>query len=159
MYEASLIDSVSIRGRMAFGVTCLQRVCHSWGVKGDCMRDLIDLLWAFVEQERLDNWEDTVTETVRHPSPDAFAAKFAFDHLDSAKRNFLADLVCLVVQIGRANLYCGYVNEATRTPTFRIALMLQSYLIPIPEIERFRQPLLSGGAGWGHPCSRTAFPA
>lgn len=161
MYEPSLIDPVPIRGRMAFGVTCLQRVCGAWGIDDLKMCRLLDRLWAFVEQERLDLWDADITAALpraaRVDEPRAYATAFGFDHLDAARRDFLHRLIRQVLRVGQANLYGGFRNELTREPTFEVAVMLHSYLIPVPDIARFRQPYASDGVGWGYPCSREAF--
>lgn len=45
--DKSLLELISITGRFAFGVTCLERLCEEWQIKNQEINELIELLWTF----------------------------------------------------------------------------------------------------------------
>jgi hypothetical protein len=158
-YEPILIDPVSIRGRMAFGVTCLESVCTALRIESKAMQDLIEVLWRFTESKMLGEWEGDICAALpaREGDVEAYTTHFGLRHLNDAQQRFVTGLIDTVIEVGRGNLYAGFVSVHTRDPTFKIAVMLHERGFAVPDIQRFAISSVEEFHGWGNPISREAF--
>lgn len=158
-FEPVLIDPISIRGRVAFGITCLENVCETLSLNSPSMASLIDLLWTFTQSRELDVWEGEVVDALPENERDvsAYADKFEYSHLEDRDQQFVTELINAVVEIGCANLYAGFESSFTRDEAFAVAKMLYCRGYSVPDIERFRCSRVEEFHGWGDPISRDAF--
>ena len=59
LHTKERLKKVSIRGRMALGISCLEILLESEGlIEKEEMKKLLSHLWEFTSSERLDLWED-----------------------------------------------------------------------------------------------------
>ena len=158
-YEPILIEPVSIRGRMAFGVTCLEGVCTALRVESKAVQELIEVLWRFTESETLGTWEGDIRAALpdKEGDVDGYAEKFGLTHLDNAKQRFVTELIDTVIGVGRGNLYGGFISAYTLDLTLKIALLLHDRGFEVPDIQHFAVSSVEEFDGWGKAISRDAF--
>jgi hypothetical protein len=115
---AKNLEPVSINGRVAFGITCLEIMCSHWQISGASVQALLDKMWEFTESNRLDLWEEEVLEYCPgSPVPDEEDADcFGLHHLPDEKQKAFCEMVYKVCEIGTANLYGGFRSEFSMEP-------------------------------------------
>jgi len=75
--EKLLFELISIRGRMAYGITCLEKVCTIWNIKNEKMNIFIKCLWTFTSSGNLAKWEEKVLSLLpNNDEIEVYANKF-----------------------------------------------------------------------------------
>jgi hypothetical protein len=156
MLDPAEIDQISINGRFAFGVSCLEIVCKVWNVKSQPLDYLVEQLWKFTSSNQLGIWIDETLKMLPDywggdPSDfsDKYAEAFGFINLDERRQKVLTTLIEEVVNIGNENLFAGFVSEYTRTPTLKVGAILDGEGIQLPSLDRFKRSHVSESHGWG----------
>jgi hypothetical protein len=155
MLDSDEIDQISIRGRFAFGVSCLQTACKVWDVTSDPLDSLFEQLWKFTNSDRLDIWIDETLSMLPefgwNPNEHStmYAKAFNLTNLDERRQRILATLIEEVVNIGSGNLFGGFVSEFTRIPTLKVGAILDREGISLPCLDRFKRSHVSEYHGWG----------
>ena len=147
---------ISIRGRMAFSIVCLEAV--AWKFKLN-LEGLLELLWAFTTSERLDEWEADVLQLVDYEAAGSYAQRFAFEHLGEPTASLIGDLIEEVVEVGRGNLYGGYRSDFTAEPAATVADLCRELTGDAPDLTPFACSPATNDDGWGSPISEDVFRA
>jgi hypothetical protein len=152
MVDRSELDSISIRGRVAFAITCLERVCDHLRFRNERIHGLIRFLWTYVCSQRLDLWEQEVANTYPFDDTlDVCAKWYGYDHLPPEQQVLLWQLILETVEnIALGNLYGGYRSYFTREPTWRVAHLLDEWSIPLPSLRPFLKSKATERHGWGN---------
>lgn len=149
MNLSQFISSISIRGRLAFGVTCLERVCSEWNVKNERMDQLIEELWSFVNS--ISDWEERIMNLLPDEDDAELNAKyFHYDHLTISQQKDLTNLIDEIVHIGMRNSCSAFVNEVTLEPTLIVAKILTDNDIQLPNLSIFTKSPVTENEGWGN---------
>lgn len=141
---------ISIRGRVAFGITCLEKLLNKWGVKNHKITELLHVLWTFTSSTSLDIWERDILSILPEDDNDE-STHFGFDSLTSEQKEDLSDLIYYVIEIGRGNLYGGYVSDFTSEPTIKVIEIVIKNAVKIPELHKFKKSSAKEEHGWGTP--------
>lgn len=153
---------VSIRGRMAMAIVCLESVLGHCSLNAASKNALLDTLWQFVEGQNLAIWDDS-----RYDNQDLAAICEFFDYgaeIDkqlsiSVLPMFVLNMIDDIVTIGKIELY-GKVESYSPITHHSLLLVLNQALengFSIPPIEPFLQLPFSQRGGWGEPTSRSKF--
>jgi hypothetical protein len=103
---------MSILARSAFGLVCLEQACSHLAIRSARLDALLQRLWRKVESGKLEGWScDGEIEDV--PA-------------------LLGQMLRELDEIGGGNLYGGFRNEFTLTPTLNLARLLETNGIPLP---------------------------
>jgi hypothetical protein len=150
---AALIDQISIWGRLAFGITCLERLCTAWSIReAEGIRSVIDTLWSFrdfLAQGRLDLWDSKCRETL----PDFVSQIPALTdnaHLTGDQQTTLLDAITVVWEIGSGNLYSAFQSYITRTSTLDAMRIMRANGIDMPDLRNYLKAPASEDP-WGVP--------
>ncbi|MBJ6145336.1 hypothetical protein [Hymenobacter sp. BT559] len=163
------LQVVSIRGRVAYGATCLETTLTSAATDTAQFMPLLACLWEFTSSMDLSEWEEKImdfySESVLDNSEEINSLS-----LESSQRlraNYAAlstsQLACIdeAIEIGRGNLYGGIVGHsaATLASTMHLVRYLQAHGYPLPLIDKFlRSPFSQENQhGWGEPVDRNFF--
>ena len=73
------VKQTSIRGRFAFGVFCIEKYLSENNVKSKWFDKLIPILWEFTNTDRMDLWEEKISDLT------------PLNILDSSPRNSYSD--------------------------------------------------------------------
>jgi len=151
---ATLIDQMSIWGRLAFGITCLERLCAAWSAnQGEGIRKVLSQFWSFwlfSKERRLDLWEeacDALLPEDFHEMP-SLTGNLS---LSWSQQMVLHAVIENVWLIGSGNLYGGFRSEFTREPTIKVISLLQNHGIELPDVQLFLKSPVSESNGWGEP--------
>jgi len=66
LFKRNTIESdlkkISITGRLAFGITCLEQYIKEQNLKNKWLDRLIDVLWEFTTSEDLEEWDNKISD-------------------------------------------------------------------------------------------------
>jgi hypothetical protein len=146
----SIIDSMSIRARVALGCACLETLCLEWGLLSGKMPGLLNALWEFTSSDRLDQWDGRVTALMPE-TPSELLQVLDQEFVDPQRLELLLEMLKAVHAIGGENLYSGFVSEFTRLPTERVLELLSNAEVPPPNLAPFVKSTVLECGGWGKP--------
>ncbi|MFC4077128.1 hypothetical protein [Salinithrix halophila] len=148
MDYAKVLSTVSIRGRVAFGITCLEKVCEEWKVKNDVMDHFIQELWTFMKDNS--DWDVRVTNLLPDDDDPTLNAKhFGYSYLPLSQQEDLTTLLDEVIHIGIWNDAGAFISELTLEPTLEVGKILTKNNIPVPDISPFLKSPVTDCGGWG----------
>jgi hypothetical protein len=138
MVHASDFEPISIRGRFAFALTCLEVIGEQWRIEAAYFHDLIGLLWEFTSRDLLVKWFDEVRELTgprRRDFPERL--RVAAPHLSSDQVHAVQHAVNELVSLGGIDMYVEPQVWNTIGPTLNVAGILLRWGLPLPRLERF----------------------
>lgn len=156
--DKSLLELISITGRFAFGVTCLERLCEEWQIKNQQINELIELLWTFTSSDDLSVWDKHVYDALPEYIYE-IPIKFGYEFLHKDKKKILTDVILEIIEIGMANSYGGFKSEYTMVHTLNVINLLETNNIALPDLKPFQKSKVSELHGWGNRVDRDFFSA
>ncbi|MCR5890035.1 hypothetical protein LRS06_20110 [Hymenobacter sp. J193] len=164
------LKSVSITGRMAYCITCLENIFASEQLHEPELETLLMCLWDFTSNPDLSEWEerimDFLPEIVLDGSPKELVClsveaanrlKIIYQQLPQSLLRCIDD----IIEVGRGNLYAGTVgrSQQTLTPTMAVVRHMVAQGYPLPIIDNFlRSPFSEQDQhGWGRRVERSFF--
>jgi hypothetical protein len=152
------IETISIRGRLAFGATCFERALKHYNARTEQMNKLLLAIWQFTASEKLDQWEQNMRKfLVDDYQLQEFSHKYDVSFLQEKEQQFLYELIDNVIEIGMGNLYAGYVSKYTLNPTIKVAELMEREGIALPTLENFKRSKASEAHGWGNCVDKSFF--
>lgn len=159
------IDTISIRGRMAYALLCIESALVEWPVYSADLRSALAVFWEFTSSGRLDVWE---TESQRaqpflYTSHDdskrdwaEMAEYFGYSELPPARQEALG---CMLVRLHgiSENLYAGFDSAVTAGPLIEIINVMQTVGLTLPDCSRVSLSSVEEDGGWGRPHPRHFF--
>lgn len=158
------LKGISIRGRFAFGVKCLEKYIEQNKISNKWTEKLFDTLWEFTHSSRLDLWHDKINDldpwnlldpNSGIPSDYKTLKEDEFyelkDFYNSLNKNFV-DMIGCTIEIGTGNLYggTGRYSQASLNPTIELVKIAKKELIELPNIKAFMFTKFSEDDGWGN---------
>ena len=163
------IKDISIRGRFAFGVKCLEQYISENNIESKWIEKLLNTLWEFTSSERLDIWDEKIKELDPWNILDTHPDNKAGDYKTLSEKEFyelkgfynsldkeFINMVGNAIEIGTGNLYGGtgeFSNE-TLQPTLELIKIAKNQLKNIPSMESFGFSKFSEKHGWGNEFDR-----
>lgn len=62
MIGETLFKTISIRGRFAFGVMCIEKYLFENKIENPWVEKILILLWEFTNSESLDIWDEKISD-------------------------------------------------------------------------------------------------
>ena len=154
--EKSLFEQISIRGRMAYGITCLENLCETWNIKNEKMNLLIECLWTFTLSVHLVKWDEEIHSLLPdNDEIETYANEFKYDNLNSVQQKVLSNTIWDVIEIGQGNLYGAFNSKFSLLPLMVVIETLEKQNIELPEITQFEKSKVSEHNGWGLPVDKS----
>src|SRR5262249_52670385 len=156
------LKDLSIRARMAMAIECLTPVLEHYELPEDLRQDLLDLLWRFVEEYDLAQWDEDRRKNGTLDIVGWFVESGKDIPAASPVRSlprFVLEMICETESLGTDDLYgavIGY-SEHTLERLVRVLSLAAEHGFPIPSITRFLFSAFSRSDEWGRPTSRTSF--
>lgn len=161
------IDNISIRGRMAYVLLCVETTLNQWNIASGEIRSILAKFWEFTSSTELDIW-DTEAQRVQ-PYLYAFYEDFLHKKQWREMAEFLSiselterqqetlgrELVCLHGL--SANLFSGYESELTAAPLLEIIKIMVASGLTLPDRISVSLSSVEEDGGWGHPRPRHFF--
>ncbi len=167
-----LFKQTSIRGRLAFGASCVQRFAEQYEIHDDWIDKLISVLWEFTTSRQLDMWEKKVRDLWPELILESSHKNTYMDYPSLTKSDFVelkdlysnlpqafVEMINNTIEIGVGNLFYGTGNfsESTLYYTLKVFQEATSMLLNIPDPHIFSVSKFSESGGWGEPIGRDKF--
>lgn len=142
---------ISIRGRLAFGMTCLEKLVIALESDHPLLQtNVFPKIWEFTSSDDLSEWEENINEI----DPVCVLDDEVNTKLKELYNNLPKDIVSTigdVISIGTENLYGGTNNNSPSTlePLNSIIKRMIKLNIPLPDIMPFKKSSFSEFHGWG----------
>lgn len=156
------IKLISIRGRVALGIVCLEKYLDKINLTEDLrIQRITKSLWAFASTDDIEYWDTTVTQyELNHEGcPVAIEIVFiedkrhVFNYNDLYKNapKDLSEFISSIIKIGINNIYSGtgLYSETTLTPTLEVLDLMDKNSLEIPSLEIFKKSSFKEKHGWG----------
>lgn len=161
------LKSISIRGRLAFCLKCLENAFLQEGKTGVESNFILGNLWEFTSSNALDDWEpkiDEITPVCLLDGKFDISEFYIIDHEMVVRlRNFylsnpeyLNELIDYSISVGVNNIY-GNTNEyssLTLEPTLKVIELCEINNVTIPPIKNFVRFSYNIDNGWGRTFDR-----
>jgi hypothetical protein len=156
--------NISIRGRVAYGICCLENAIRHYNLEHLDWSFILELLWSYTDQN-IGRWHEFMSEC----SADSILEELEFEKKGIRNISFfeyqkLRDLylksnpiinqiINTIVDIGTYDLYASIVNNSPKTIEYideLIVLMDQNNIL-LPDIIFFQKFTINENEGWGCP--------
>lgn len=160
----AFLKKISIRGRMALGISCLEIAIKELGLSDDnAFECLCSDLWEFVSANNK-NWEEKINRyypvvLVKNMdwgqiNIDKFLSTNKEQESDAICQEMAAlfeELIDQVIYIGTSNLYggTGEYSQWSLEPTLKVLSIMEQLHFRIPNLIPFSKSKFSEVHGWG----------
>lgn len=162
------LRTVSITGRVAYCICCLETAFVAGNIDLTGIQPLLSCLWDFTSNPDLSNWEakavDFYSDSIFEEQTETQLAPAQIQRLKAAYFSLSPELLACIdeaIEVGRGNLYGGVVShsECTLASTMHIVRFMNDKGYPLPAIEKFlRSPFNKEDMhGWGKRLDRNFF--
>lgn len=163
---------ISINGRMAFGIRCLEEYLTENKIKNIWTERLINTLWEFTSSQNLPEWDAKVSDLTpecildNHPKNIAENYKSLTESEFKSLKDFylkvddkLIFLINLVIDIGTTDLYgaTGKHSSYTLKSTMEVYKFAKKELHELPDLNKFNFTKFSESNGWGNRVNKELF--
>lgn len=165
-------NNISIRGRFAFGMKCLEACLESNGIKEDSLNEIISKSWEFTTSVRMDIWLEEMVPLVpnhvlEYTQEDPMEE---FTHIGKTKTLILREMYLKIPKfinqifmnsfyIGREHIYSKVKNNSPETIEYlnEIIELMESNEVPLPSKNKYLELEINKERGWGEPVERSYF--
>jgi len=162
----SEFKEISIRGRVAWCILCLENAIKFYGLEDLNWDFIFSLLWSYTNG-KVGNWHYPMAEAMPASILTTPYSKRDMENLtesqyDELKKlyssgnevtNFIIDKV---FEVGTRDLYSSIVNDSPDTIKYteEIKEVMEKNKIPLPDISLFKKIPISENEGWGREFTR-----
>ena len=142
---------ISIRGRLAFGMTCLEKLVSSLNLDHPLLQTIVfPKIWEFTSTDDVGEWEQRINDV----DPLCVLDDKADSDLKTLYNKLPKDIVATisdVIEIGTANIYGGTGDNSPMTlePLNSVINTMTKLKVPLPDINTFKKSSFSQFHGWG----------
>lgn len=166
------IKQTSIRGRFAFGVFCIEKYIAENNLESKWIDRLIPTLWEFTSTDRMDLWEEKISDLTPLNILDDSPRNSHSDYPNLTESEFndlkkyyseldesLIQIIDETIEIGLGNLYSGTgeFSEGTFESTIFVHKLADKVLNEKPSFENFYKSKFTEFHGWGNNVKREFF--
>jgi hypothetical protein len=145
-------NDISIRGRLAFGMTCLEKLVSNLNSDHPLLQTIVfPKIWEFTSTDDLGAWEQKINDV----DPVCVLDAKADSDLKKLYNKLSKDIVSTitdVIEIGTANIYgsTGVNSPMTLEPLNSVINTMTKLKVPLPDIKTFKKSNFSEFHGWGN---------
>lgn len=166
------IKQTSIRGRFAFGVFCLEKYITENDLKSKWIEKLIPTLWEFTNTDRMDLWEEKISDLTPLNILDESPRNSHSDYPSLTESEFIelkkyygeldnefVQMIDETIEIGLGNLYggTGEFSESTYESTIFVYKLANKLLTEKPNFDNFLKSKFTEFHGWGNNVNKEFF--
>ncbi|WP_047547413.1 hypothetical protein [Psychroserpens sp. Hel_I_66] len=167
--QIEILKKISIRGRLAYGMKCLEQYVKENEINDELIDKVFDILWEFTTSDELDVWDEKISDFnpkhILNIKPEKIESEYPtitineYYELKKFYENSDTDFISMiekVIEIGTGNLYGGTDEYSSWTlePTLEVIKMSELKLEHIPDITKFKSFEYSEDKGWGKKINR-----
>lgn len=155
--------NISIRGRVAYGIACLERALLVYHCQNSMWNSVLEKLWSYTSVKYLDDWyyeiaeylPDSISETTEYISSEfEFLSEEQFNDLKIlyGESNIIIEkLFRLIFEMGTIDIYGKLEKHSMNTldKLGEILKIMNIANIELPEIQFFLKYRYEDNNGWG----------
>ena len=148
MVQASDLRHLSLIGRYAFALACVEAVCAAWAVDDPFVLGEIDAHWEAAEMRFACHWFDT------HDFPldtEEFATRLRPGQLSADQAESLFEAFHETQMVICGSCYSAMKDDGSISSVLRVAGVLTRSGVELPALSRFAHATWSGEF-WRHGC-------
>jgi hypothetical protein len=155
--HASDLAHLSLRGRYAFALACVEALCSAWEVDDPYIQGEIDAHWQAAQVELVCHWFDA------HPFPwpvANFAARLRAGGLTVDRVQSLHHALCDTRFVLGGSCYAAADDPGSMQAVLDVVGILARWGVALPRLEWFAHATWSGEfetSGWGERFGRASF--
>ena len=165
--NTNIFKHVSVRGRVAYGICCLESAINYYNLKHLDWSSLLHILWSYTN-ENVGRWHEIMAES----SPDSILEDLSYfqkgnTNISMEQYNYLINIykhsnkvihfiINTITDIWTYDLYSSIVNNSPQTLAYlsEIISLMEQENIPLPAVESFLQFSIQENGGWGRAFTR-----
>lgn len=157
MVQAGDLRHLSITGRYAFGLACVEALCAAWGVDDPFVLGEIDAHWGAAEIRLACHWFDA------HPfptGPEEFAARMRPGILLADRVADLFDVFHETRMVICGSCYAAANDDGSMSSVLAVVAVLARWGVELPALSRFAHATWSGefwSQGYGQRFPRESY--
>jgi hypothetical protein len=157
MVHAIDLRPLSLRGRYAFALACIEHLCAAWAVDDPLVTAEVEAHWGALDARMACHWFD------QHPfarSPEVFAAAVPPGRLSADQVDALHHALGEARMVVCGSCYAAASDEGSMQSVLNVVGVLSRWGVTLPSLERFRHATWAGDFGtngWGERLGRGAF--
>jgi hypothetical protein len=132
----SSFKEISIRGRLAYGVSCLENAFKHFNIESDLLKkEVLPEIWAFTSSSDLANWDTSVRRIDPVCVLDDTVPNNPLQKLYRSLPTSIVEMISDVIEIGTGNLYGGTSGNSPFSiePLLRIVKTCKMCHIKLPD--------------------------
>jgi len=154
MLNSVIINSlkeISIRGRVAYGASCLENTLLHHGIQDDLLENILSRIWKFTNSTDLGEWDQLINKVdpvcILDENKPTDPLYLLYQRLPPDIVNMISD----VIEIGTGNLYGSTDNYSPSSlePLLRVIDKCVTLKIELPKLDSFKKSTFSEYHGWG----------
>jgi hypothetical protein len=154
MLDSEIINSlkgISIRGRLAYGASCLENALIHLGIQDDLLEDVLSQIWQFTSSNDLGEWDQLINKVTPVSKLDENKPTDPLYLLYLDLSPDVVNMISDVIEIGAGNLYAGTDNYSPYSlePLLRVIDRCLALKIELPVMDSFKKSPFSEKHGWG----------
>jgi hypothetical protein len=153
-------NEISIRGRLAYGVSCLENALLHFNIQNDLLeKEVLPRIWSFASSSDLTAWDDSVKEIDPVCILDNNSPGSRLQKLYRSLPTIIIEMISDVIEIGAGNLYGGTTGYSpfSMKPLLRVIKTCKMNHISLPQLEPFKRSSFEEMHGWGFEREKSFF--
>lgn len=166
------ILKMSIRGRVAFCVSCAEYVAAQLNFESELLDKIFSKIWDFVSSSKLDLWDNEIKEyspyVILDTHPENKVENYEFittanfvelKNLYLSLPSFLVEIIGDSIEAGGCNLYGGTDENSPCSLGYALNVykIMTKNKFSLPSIENFQRSSFTENQGWGNPRDKSFF--
>jgi len=145
-FSVNILKEISIRGRLAYGVSCLQNALLHFGIQYDLLESVLSQIWEFTSSKNLEEWDQSINKVdpicILEEDKPTDPLLLVYQALPFEIVSMISD----VIEIGAGNLYGGTADHSpfSLNPLLRVIEKCITLKIRLPELDSFKKSPFSG---------------
>ena len=147
----NIVKEISIRGRLAYGASCLEHAIQHFGIMDDSINEVLSQIWEFTSSKDLGEWDQSMSKVdpacILNENKPSDPLLLLYQALPSD----IIDMISDVIEIGAGNLYGGTSDHSPYSlePLIRVIERCVTLKLRLPELDSFKKSPFSEEHGWG----------
>lgn len=143
--------TIAVRGRMAFGLACLESLTKKFNYLSPKYNELLNLLWSYTETPNLGDWDEAICSE-QWRAVEKYGLWLETEHMGAKRQGSpiynmppfqdapkdVVGLLGLCMRIGASHLYGGFVPDASEWALEKILNIMEENDVAPPPLNRFQ---------------------
>ena len=152
--------AISIRGRMAFAINCLDNIIETKGIASNILNKFILNLWQFTRSNNLGEWDKNISDFIPMIGEELEEEELDYLTIEEGKKlqeiysslpKFIVEVIDNIIDLGRIELFTSHSDYAPKSlkRLEKIITIVINENIPLPDVNEYKKFHYNIDGGWG----------